>query len=324
MAKYPTEKEIRAARERLGDLVIETPVHRWRGPEIEAATAPGTEVILKLELLQYTGTFKPRGALTNLLSLSRAELEKGVTAVSAGNHAIATAYAAKVMGTTAKVAMIKTASKVRIEKCRELGAEVILTDTIHEAFDEVTRIKEEEGRYFVHPFDGPLTTLGTATAGWEMARQAEGLDAMIIPIGGGGLCAGFSCALRQMQPDVEIIGVEPEGARTMYDSFRTGRPVKADTIETIADSLAPPYALQYSYEMCRAHVDDIVLISDAQMIVAMRLMFAGLKLAVEPAGAAATAALAGPLRERLSGKRIGVLVCGSNIGTDDYFRLVGA
>ena len=180
MASYPTVDEIAQARERLGDLVIETPAHQWRGPEIEAVTAPGTEVFLKLELFQYTGTFKPRGALTNLLSLSKEQLRKGVTAVSAGNHAIATAYAASVMGSSAKVAMIKTASQIRIEKCRQYGTELILTDTIHEAFDEVTRIQEEEGRYFVHPFDGPLTTLGTATAGWEFARQVGAEEAVAV------------------------------------------------------------------------------------------------------------------------------------------------
>ena len=323
MAGYPTIDEIARARARLGDLVIETPAHHWRGAEIEALTGPGTEVFLKLELFQYTGTFKPRGALTNLLSLSAEQLKKGVTAVSAGNHAIATAYAAKVMGSTAKVAMIRTASKIRIERCREYGAEVILTDTIHQAFDEVTRIQEEEGRFFVHPFDGPITTLGTATAGWEFARQVEGLDAMIIPIGGGGLCAGFSCALRQMQPQVRIIGVEPVGAQTMSLSFAQGSPVEADKLETIADSLAPPYALEYSYKMCRAFVDEIVLITDDEMRRAMRLMFEGIKLAVEPAGAAALAALTGCLKDQLAGQRVGVLVCGTNIAFADFCKIVG-
>lgn len=322
MASYPTVDEIAQARERLGNLVIETPVHQWRGPEIEAVTAPGTEVFLKLELFQYTGTFKPRGALTNLLSLSKAQLQKGVTAASAGNHAIATAYAASNLGSTAKVVMIKSASKFRIEKCRQYGADIIFTDTFPEAFAEVTRIQDEEGRFFVHPFDGPITTLGTATAGWEFARQVEGLDAMIIPIGGGGLCAGFSCALKQMQPQVRILGVEPVGAQTMSLSFAQGSPVKADKLETIADSLAPPYALEYSYKMCRTYVDEIVLITDHEMRRAMRLMFDGIKLAVEPAGAAAIAALTGCLKDQLAGQRVGVLVSGTNIGLEDFCGLI--
>ncbi len=324
MASYPTVDEIAQARERLGNLVIETPVHQWRGPEIEAVTAPGTEVFLKLELFQYTGTFKPRGALTNLLSLSKAQLQKGVTAASAGNHAIATAYAASNLGSTAKVVMIKSASKFRIEKCRQYGADIIFTDTFPEAFAEVTRIQDEEGRFFVHPFDGPITTLGTATAGWEFARQVEGLDTMIIPIGGGGLCAGFSCALKQMQPQVRIIGVEPVGAQTMSLSFAQGSPVEADKLETIADSLAPPYALEYSYKMCRAFVDEIVLITDDEMRRAMRLMFEGIKLAVEPAGAAALAALTGGLKDQLAGQRVGVLVCGTNIAFADFCKIVGS
>ncbi len=324
MADYPSIKEIAENRARLGDLVIETPVHHWRGPEIEAVTAPGTQVFLKLELLQVTGTFKPRGALTNIMSLDADQLKRGVTAVSAGNHAIATAYAAKVMGTSAKVVMINTASKIRLEKSRSFGAEVILRDTIHQAFDEVTRLQEEEGRYFVHPFDGPITTLGTATAGWEFARQVKGLDAMIIPIGGGGLCAGFSCALKQMQPDVKIIGVEPVGAQTMSMSFAQGSPASVDKVTTIADSLAPPYALQYSFDMCRTYVDDIVLITDDDMRQGMRLMFDGMKLAVEPAGAAAIAALTGPLKERLAGQKVGVMVCGTNIGQEDFCKIIGA
>ena len=323
MVKYPTIDEIAQARARLGDLVIETPVLQWRGADMEAVTAPGTEVFLKLELFQYTGTFKPRGALTNLLSLSQEQLERGVTAVSAGNHAIAVAYAAKVMGTTAKVVMIETASKFRIEKCREFGAEIIFTETFPEAFEEVTRIQEEEGRFFVHPFDGPHTTLGTATAGWEFARQVERLDAMIIPIGGGGLCAGFSCALKQMQPQARIIGVEPVGAQTMSMSFAQGSPVKAGKLDTIADSLAPPYALEYSYKMCRTYVDEIVIITDDEMRQAMRLMFEHLKLAVEPAGAAAIAALTGCLKDQLAGQRVGVMVCGSNIGHADFCRMIG-
>jgi threonine dehydratase len=322
MADYPTVDEIAEARARLGDLVIETPAHQWRGPEIEAVTAPGTQVFLKLELFQYTGTFKPRGALTNLMSLSEEQLRKGVTAFSAGNHAVATAYAAKVMGSSAKVVMTKAASKIRLEKSRGYGAEVILTETIHEAFDVATRIQEEEGRFFVPPYDGPFTTLGTATAGWEFARQVQGLDAMIIPIGGGGLCAGFSCALKQMQPQVRIIGVEPVGAQTMSMSFAQGSAAKIDKIETIADSLAPPCALEYSYKMCRAYVEEIVLITDDEMRRAMRLIFEGMKLAVEPAGAAAIAALTGPLKEPLAGQKVGVLVCGTNIDMIDFCKLI--
>src|SRR6266404_405188 len=214
----PTVAEIAAARDRLGDLVRETPVHQWLGPEIEALAGPGTAVFLKLELLQFTGTFKPRGALTVMLNLPADRLARGVTAVSAGNHAIATAYAAKTLGTTAKVVMMQNANPLRIAKCRSYGAEVELAPDVHAAFERVKAIEREEGRSFVHPFEGPLTTLGTATLGYEFCRQVAGLDAVIVPVGGGGLIAGVAAAVKRMRPDALVFGVEPEGAPSMHRS----------------------------------------------------------------------------------------------------------
>ncbi len=321
--EFPTLKAIEDNRARLGDLVLETPSHHWQGAEIEGAVAPGTDVILKLELFQYTGTFKPRGALTNIMNLDKDALSQGITAVSAGNHAIAAAYAAKTLGVSAKVVMLSTASKIRVEKCQSYGAEVVLVDDVHKAFDLVHEIEASEGRAFIHPFEGKFTALGTATAGLEFGRQVPNLDAMIIPIGGGGLCAGFSAALKQLQPDVEIIGVEPHGARSMTLSFAAGSPQAIQKVETIADSLGAPHAAPYSFALCQKYLDDIVLISDEEMVEAMKLLFYGMKLAVEPAGAAATAALTGPLKNRLAGKRVGVLICGSNISTEDFTKFIG-
>ena len=272
-----------------------------------------TEVILKLELFQHTGTFKARGALVNLLSLSDEQLAKGVTAVSAGNHAIATAFAAQRSGASAKVVMMKGANPFRVSQCQAYGAEIIFADGVHQAFDTVKQIEEEEGRTFVHPFEGELTALGTATLGLEFACQAPQLDALIVPIGGGGLCAGVASAFKLLQPACHIYGVEPEGADSMSRSFRAGSPQTIDKVRTIADSLGAPYALPYSFALCQQNVDEIVLIDDEALRRAMGLLFSEMKLAVEPAGAAATAALAGPLRERLQGKRVGVIVCGANI-----------
>jgi threonine dehydratase len=191
----PTLPEIRAARERLGDLVVQTPIWRWRSREIADHLDPKTEVVLKLELFQHTGTFKPRGALTVMLALDRAALARGVTAVSAGNHAIAVGYAARVLGTTAKVVMPKSANPARVAACRWWGAEVDLVEDVHRAFARVREIEADEGRTFVHPFEGPRTALGTATLGMEFCDQAPDLDAVIVPIGGGGLCAGVATAV---------------------------------------------------------------------------------------------------------------------------------
>jgi len=324
LSDYPNLAQIAAAHADLGRLIIETPVHAWRGPEIAAAAGGATSVVLKLELFQYTGSFKPRGALTNMLNLSADALARGVTAVSAGNHAIAVAYAAKTLGTTAKVVMMKTANPFRVERCRSYGAEVVLADDVHAAFDTVRRIEREEGRSFVHPFEGERTVLGSATLGYEWCRQTPDLDAIIVPIGGGGLAAGIACAVKQLRPDCQIIGVEPEGADSMHRSFAAGSPQSIERVATIADSLGAPHAAPYSFAVCRRFLDDLVLIDDDAMRRAMGLLFREMKLAVEPAGAAATAALCGPLRERLAGKRVGVIVCGSNIDPAGYARHLGA
>ena len=306
---YPSLNEIRNNRSRLGDLVRETPV--WQASD--TLVGASTQIFFKLELFQYTGSFKPRGALTVMLDLAAEERARGVTAVSAGNHAIAVAFSARLLGTTAKVVMPKSANRFRVERCRAYGAAVELADDVQQAFARAQQIQEEEGRVFVHPFEGPLTALGTATAGLEFASQVPALDAVLIPIGGGGLCAGMACAFKQLQPACRVIGVEPFGADSMYRSFQSGMPCAIDKVRTIADSLGAPYALPYSFALCRRFVDDLVRVEEGALQRAMRLLFEELKLAVEPAGAAATAALCEPLRDALAGQRVGVMVCGSNI-----------
>ena len=295
--------------------MLRTPIRRLESPRFSAS-----EVILKEELFQQTGSFKVRGALCNMLDLAPDVLARGVTCVSAGNHAIATAYAAKVMGTTAKVVMMKNANPFRVERCRELGATVELKDDVHQAFERVREIEKTEGRTFVHPFEGEKTVLGTATVGLELMEQAPELDAVIVPIGGGGLCAGVAAAVKQLAPATQVFGVEPTGADSMHRSFKAGSPQSIEAVRTIADSLGAPYALPYSFEMCRRFVDDLVLVDDDQLRDAMRLLFTQAKLACEPAGAAATAALLNPLRGRLEGKRVGLIVCGSNIDPETFAK----
>ena len=314
----PTLPEIRAARERLGDLVVETPVWWWRGREIADHVDADTQVVLKLELFQHTGTFKPRGALTVMLALDRATLARGVTAVSAGNHAIAVGYAARVLGTTAKVVMPRTANPARVAACRWWGAEVDLVEDVHRAFERVREIEATEGRTFVHPFEGPLTALGTATLGLELSAQAPDLDAVIVPIGGGGLCAGVATAVKLALPRCQVFGVEPEGADSMRRSLAAGKPESIEAVRTIADSLGAPHAAPYSFELCRRYVDELVIVDDPALRRGMLLLFASAKLAVEPAGAAATAALCGPLAERLRGKRVGLVVCGANLDAPTF------
>lgn len=314
--------EIEETRAMIAPYVARTPVHDWRGREIEALLAPGTRVNLKLELFQQSGTFKARGAISMMLRLSSEELARGVCAVSAGNHAIATAYAAAALRTSAKVVMMGSANPARVAACRALGAEVVTAPDGRTAFEMVEAIARDEGRAFIHPFEGPYTALGTATLGAEWLEQVPDLDAVIIAIGGGGLCGGASAAIRLLKPDCLVFGVEPTGSDTMSRSFAQGSPIDRAEVHTIADSLAPPFALPYSYGLCRRNVDEIVLVDDDQLRRAMALLFREMKLAVEPAAAAATAALVGPLRDRLAGKKVGVLVCGSNIDFDTFERHV--
>jgi threonine dehydratase len=322
--QIPTLAEIQRAWRELQPFVRETPVWRWQGFRLDQRLAPSTTVQLKLELLQHTGSFKVRGALMVMRSLQPEQLARGVTAVSAGNHAMAVAYAARALGTQAKMAMPKTANPVRVQACRELGAEIVLGDDVHAAFALAEQLQRDEGRHFVHPFEGPLTALGTATLGYEFLLRTGNLDAVIVPIGGGGLCAGVATAVKLLQPKCRVIGVEPEGALSMHRSFAAGAPQSIDKVTTIADSLGAPYALPYSFALCRRAVDQLVKVDDAQLCRAMALLFADMKLAVEPAGAATTAALLGPLRAELEGRRVGLIVCGANIDADTFHRCIAA
>lgn len=317
-----TVAEIREARARLRDHVVTTPVVEWHGPQVSDLFGSGTRVFLKLELFQRTGSFKARGALLNMLALSDDALARGVCAISAGNHAVATAYAARALGTSAKVVMIKTANPFRVEMARRYGAEVELAEDAHSGFARVEQLARDEGRALIHPFEGRTTAIGTATLGLEMCEQIGELDVAIVPIGGGGLAAGVASAVKLVSPRCHVVGVEPEGADSMHRSFAAGEPRPIERVATIADSLGAPYALPITFELCRRNVDELVKVTDDQMRAAMRLLVESAKLAVEPAGASATAALVGPLRERAQGKRVGVVVCGANIDTAGFARLI--
>jgi threonine dehydratase len=311
MISGPTIAEIKYLRQTLGDQIVRTPVLRCAA--LEDIFGAQTRVHGKLEFLQRTGTFKARGALAILHTLGEEQRAAGVTAVSAGNHAVATAFAAQAVGTSAKIVMLATANPLRIELCRSYGAELVLVGDVHEAFAVAERIQDDEGRFFVHPFEGSSIATGTGMVGLEIFEQCDQFDTVIVPVGGGGLLAGISNAIKQLRPDCEIIGVEPKGADSMHRSLAAGEPRSIDKVRTIADSLGAPYAMPYSFNLCRHNVDDLVLVDDVQLRNAMGLLFQSMKIAVEPACAASTAALLGPLRERLVGKTIVLLFCGSNI-----------
>jgi len=318
----PSVQAVRDTLARIGPHVVRTPIHTWRGQELFSRVGEDTEVVLKLELFQHTGTFKARGAINSLSMLKPEDLAKGVTACSAGNHAIAVAYAAKAMGVTAKVVMMASANPARVARAKALGAEVLSAPTGAEAFALAEQIAADEGRAFIHPFEGPNVAAGTGTIALEFSEQAGPLDALVVPVGGGGLCAGISSVFKQLQPDCKVYGVEPVGADSMTRSFAAGEPVKALPVTTAADSLGPPYSLPYSFALCRENVDKLCLVDDDNLFEAMAVLFREMKLAVEPAGAATTAALFGPLREELKGKRVGLIVCGANIDIEGFAKMV--
>ncbi len=326
-APHPTIAEIRANRDRLEGLVVTTPVRELVDEAVAVAVGPGTRVWLKEELFQRTGSFKPRGALSVMLDLDKGALARGVTGVSAGNHAISLAYCARILGTSAKVVMPDTANPYRIQLCRDFGGIVELVSDVHRAFERAAEIATTEGRTFVHPFEGPKTALGTASVGLELVEQVSAaeapLEAVVVAVGGGGLSAGLSCAVKQLLPDCAVYAVEPEGADSMRRSFDAGTPQAIDAVRTIADSLGAPRAEPYSFGLNRRFVDDVVLVTDDQIRQAMTMLFYSAKLVTEPAGAAAFAALLHPLRERLQGSSVAVVVCGANIDAATFAKCIG-
>ena len=323
----PTLDAIRANRARLGDLVVTTPIRLLIDDAVKAAIGNDTQLWLKEELFQRTGSFKPRGALSVMLDLDQEALKKGVTGISAGNHAISLGYCARLLGTTAKVVMPRTANPYRVQVCRELGVEIDFVDNVGEGYPRAKEIQEKEGRTFVHPYEGPKTALGTATIGMEFIDQTRAagvtLDAVIVAAGGGGITGGVACAVKQMSPSTAVYVIEPEGADTMYRSFREGTPQSIDKVRTIADSLGAPRCEPYSFELNRQFVDEVLLVNDDQIRDAMRLLFRSAKLVTEPAGATALAGLMYPLRDRLEGKSVGIVVCGGNIDAKTFGEQIG-
>jgi len=298
-------------RETLGSKIVRTPTVRCAGVEDDLDN--GTTVYGKLEFLQHTGTFKARGALAVVSTLDKEQLATGITAVSAGNHAIAAAFAAREAGTHAKVVMIASANPGRIAACREYGGEVIMAENAHLAFEVAEKIQQDEGRFLVHPFDGPDIATGTGTVGLEISEQVDDFDAVIVSIGGGGLIGGIANALKQIKPGCQVFGVEAEGADSMHRSFAAGQAKSIDKVRTIADSLGAPFATPYSYSLCKKNVDQLAMVSDRDLQEAMGFLYSHMKIAVEPACAATTAALLGPLRDQLKGQKVVLVFCGSNI-----------
>ncbi len=311
----PTIAELFAAQQLLAKKILTTPLWRCESPEIP-------EFWLKLELWQYAGSFKIRAALLSILNLTPTEKKRGVIAITAGNHGIAVAYAAHLLNIPAKIFMPKTASPIRIAKCRLYGAEVVLMDNIQTLFAEANAIEKAEKRKLLHPFNGFNIALGTGTLGLELYEQMKNLEAVIIPVGGGGLIGGIANAYKQLNINIKIYGVEPEGAQVMTQSLLAGKPIEYTHLHSIADSLCAPCTEPYPFSLCQRYVDQMVVVKDAEILQAMHFLFTEMKLAVEPAAATGLAGLFGPLRKLLYGKKVAVLLSGTNIDEARYCQLM--
>ncbi len=277
----------------------------------------GVQLHLKAESLQKTGSFKVRGALNRLRNMSPDELARGVVTVSAGNHAQGLAWAAQRVGTHCTVVMTSKASQTKIAATRGYGAEVILIDgPIQEAFATAARLEREKNLINVHGFDDPWIIAGQGTVGLEILEQVPDVDVIVCPVGGGGLISGVAIAAKSSSRTVRVYGVEPEGAPAMRQSWDRGEAVQLESVNTIADGLAPPMAGQITYPLTRKYVDDIVLLTDAEIVDGLKAVMTTAKLYVEPSGAAATAALLAGKIPINRGEKVVSIVSGGNFDLD--------
>lgn len=312
-----TLEAIRSRHHTLKSAIRHTPVVAMDTPLTRGLLGKGA-LFLKLECFQQTGTFKARGALSVARMIPAEKKSGGITAASAGNHAIAAAWAAKACGMTATVVMQDNANPFRVAVAKAQGATVVMRAPGAETFGEAERLSKEEGFTFIHPFEGIDTSLGTAGIGLEMMEDIAALDAVVVSVGGGGLISGIAAAVKMINPACKVYGVEPTGADAMSKSLIAGEPVTIDKVDTLADSLGPPMALPFGHALCAAYVDEIVTVDDNQICAGMVVLQQEAKLAVEPAAGAAIAGVFGPLRDRLKGKRTAVVVCGANIDATTY------
>ena len=281
----------------------------------------GTNVFVKFELFQKTGSFKVRGAFNKLLSLSAEERKRGVVAISGGNHAQAVAYASSVLDTDAVILMPQTTPQNYLDATRNYGATVDLQPTIQDAFK---KIKEygSEGRIFIHPFDDPLVMAGQGTLGIEIMEDLPGTTDIIISIGGGGFEGGVSTAVKAIKPGVRIWGVETVGADAMSQALKAGHPVELPAITSIAKTLGAPSVSAQTLALAQKHLEEVIVVTDDEAVQALQFILERLKVLTEPA---ASCTLAAALRLKDQFKKYNNLVlifCGGNLSVTDLCKYI--
>jgi threonine dehydratase len=306
-------KDVVNARAIIQDRVLHTPLVR----SFALSDWTGMPTFLKAENLQVTGSFKVRGALNRIESLLDDERARGVVTFSAGNHALALAWAARQAGVPATVVMPLTADPSKVNAAHVYGAQVVQSvDFVRVARD----LQAERGLILVHPFDDPAIIAGQGTLGLELVEDLPDVGTVVLGVGGGGLISGCAVAIRAKHPRVRIIGVEPQGANTMALSIEAGHAIGISRPDTVADGLAPPFAGTLTYAIVRDLVDEVVVVPDDAIIEGMRFLFESARLVAEPAGAAATGAvLAGAVTAT---PPVVVVISGGNISLDRFKLLL--
>jgi threonine dehydratase len=311
--------DIRAAAERLRGEVVETPCLASR----TLSQICGCEVFLKFENLQFTASFKERGALNKMAQLTPAERARGVLAVSAGNHAQAVAYHAGRLGVKATIVMPEATPIMKVANTRAHGARIVLHGANYdEAYAEARRLEHVEQLTFVHPFDDPDVIAGQGTVALEVLEQEPELDAIVVPIGGGGLASGVAVAVKALRPGAKVIGVETEVLPCMLQAVDAGRPVTLEGANTIADGIAVKRAGDLTFEHVKRYVDEIVTVSEEEIASAILYLLEREKTVVEGAGAVAVAALMQHKIHGLDGRRVVSLVSGGNIDVNLVARVI--
>jgi threonine dehydratase len=314
-----TFQELEAAASRIKGAVYETPCSK----SIPLSELTGMQIFSKLDNLQRTGSFKERGARNALSQLSPEQAQRGVIAASAGNHAQALAYQGRLLGVPATVVMPKFAPLIKINNCQKLGATVVLHGKdFAEAKAHAYEIAREKGLAYIDGYDDPAIIAGQGTVGLEIVAQVPDLDAVIVPVGGGGLLAGVSLAVKTLRPDAEVIAVEADHVASFSAALSAKKPVTIQTRPTLADGLAIAQVGENAFEVARDHTDKVVLVNEEQIALAILRVVELEKGVVEGAAATTLAAcLSGQLPE-LVGKRVVLLLCGGNIDPNVLSRVI--
>ncbi|VTU17834.1 Phenylserine dehydratase [Variovorax sp. PBS-H4] len=308
----PTYDDVAAAARRLEGHAHRTPVLRSRTADEEL----GAQLFFKCENLQRMGAFKFRGAFNALAKFDDEQRRGGVVAFSSGNHAQAIALAARILGMPATIVMPHDAPAAKVAATKGYGGQVVIYDRYKDDREQIGRdLAQKHGMTLIPPYDHPDVMAGQGTAAKELFEEAGPLDALFVPLGGGGLLSGSALATRALAPQCKLYGVEPEAGNDGQQSFRSGSIVHIDTPRTIADGAQTQHLGQHTFAVIRRDVDDVLTASDAQLVEAMRFFATRMKLVVEPTGCLGFAA-AREMKAQLRGLRVGVLISGGNIDVE--------